>query len=292
MILDAHVHIKTGPVEQARFLRELRACGVDGAVMTSLRPLCFKVIGNTAPPKERLAHLLEWTKDAPTLFPFYYMDPTEPTAVRQVEMAVKAGVAGFKIICTHFHPGDRRAMRAYRAIAEAGKPLLFHSGILWDGKPSSKFNRPAEWEAMLEVPKLRFALAHISWPWVDECIAVYGKFQSAYSKRSDVSCEMFIDLTPGTPRIYREEALRKIFTIGYDVAKNVLFGTDGTTKWYPPDWAPYWIRRDNEIYDILAVDKATRRNVFHENLLRFLGRSGIEATPRAKTTPRPRRSSS
>lgn len=270
MILDAHVHIKEGPVEQEKFLGWLKACGVDGAVMISMRPKSFAAIGNVAAPEERLRNLLEWVRWQPMLFPFYYLDPTEEDALDQVEMAVKAKVAGFKVICNHFYPGDERAMPVYRAIAEARKPLLFHSGILWDGQPSSKFNRPSEWEAMLDVPKLRFALAHISWPWVDECVAVYGKFQSALGKRPDLSCEMFIDLTPGTPRIYRQDALTKVFTVGYDVRKNVLFGTDGTTKWYPTDWAPYWIRRDNEIYDVIEVGPETRENVFHRNLERFL----------------------
>ena len=283
MILDSHVHIKEGPVEPERFLRELKACGVDGAVMTSLRPKCFKAIGNVAPPRERLAHLLEWTKGAPTLFPFYYMDPTERDAVKQVKTAAKAGVRGFKIICNHFYPGDRRAMPTYRAIAETGRPILFHSGILWDGTPSSKYQRPSEWEAMLDVPRLKFALAHISWPWVDECVAVYGKFESALRKRPELSCEMFIDLTPGTPRIYREDALRKIFTVGYKVADNVLFGTDGTSKWYPPDWAPYWIRRDNEIYDAIGLATDVREKVFSGNLKRFLG---IEDAPPGAKAPR------
>ena len=284
MILDAHIHVKEGPVEQARFLRELKACGVDGAVVTSLRPRCFKAIGNTAPPRERLAHILEWTKGQPLLFPFYYLDPTEPTAIKQVRMAAKAGVAGFKIICTHFYPGDRRAMPTYCAIAQTGKPILFHSGILWDGTNSSKYQRPGEFEAMLDVPKVKFALAHISWPWVDECVAVYGKFLSALRKRPELSCEMFIDLTPGTPRIYREDALRKIFTVGYNVADNVLFGTDGTSVWYPPDWAPYWIKRDNEIYDSIGLAKDVREKVFGRNLKRFLGLEGasrLEKTPRA-----------
>ncbi len=280
MILDAHVHSKEGPVEQARFLAELKACGVDGAVITSLRPKCFKAVGHTASPEERLKLILEWTKGAPTLFPFYYLDPTEPSAVKQVKRASKAGIAGFKIICTHFYPGDRRAMETYAAIAETGRPILFHSGILWDGTNSSKYQRPSEFEAMLDVPKVKFALAHISWPWVDECIAVYGKFESALRTRGDLSCEMFIDLTPGTPRIYREEALRKIFTVGYQVADNVLFGTDGTTLWYPTDWAPYWIRRDNEIYDSIRLAKDVRRKVFTGNLKRFLGLDASRSTGR------------
>jgi predicted TIM-barrel fold metal-dependent hydrolase len=272
MVLDTHVHIHAGPVEQARFISQLTAAGVDGCVLLSTPPKCCSAVGATRQPADRLAHLLEWTKGQASLYPFYWVDPTEADAQEQVAQAVQAGVSGFKIMCNHFYPGDKQAMPTYHAIAQAGKPILFHSGILWDGRASSKFNRPSEWEAMLDVPKLRFALAHISWPWVDECLAVYGKFLSALRSRSDLSCEMFIDVTPGTPQIYRHEALTKLFTIGYDVKKNVLFGTDGVTQEYHPEWAASWIKRDNEIYDQLGLAAEIRQNVFNKNLLRFMGK--------------------
>jgi predicted TIM-barrel fold metal-dependent hydrolase len=205
------------------------------------------------------------------LYPFYWIDPTEGDALEQVRRAVLQGIKGFKVICNHFYPGDAKAMPVYRAIAEANRPLMFHSGILWDGTSSSKYNRPSEFEAMIDVPKLRFSLAHISWPWVDECLAVYGKFQHTRATRKDVSCEMFIDTTPGTPPIYRREALTKIFTIGYNVADNVWFGSDGCSSWYTMDWVPPLIKGDTEIYESIGLDAAARDKVFHKNLLRFIG---------------------
>ena len=63
-------------------------------------------------------------------------------------------------------------MEVFRTISQADRPILFHSGILWDGKPSGPYNHPAGFESLLEVDGLRFCLAHISWPWCDELIAV------------------------------------------------------------------------------------------------------------------------
>jgi predicted TIM-barrel fold metal-dependent hydrolase len=164
-------------------------------------------------------------------------------------------------------------MDIWRKIAAAGKPMLFHSGILWDGTVSSKYCRPVEFEAMLDVPKLRFALAHISWPWVDECLAVYGKFQQALAKRPELSCEMFIDCTPGTPPIYRKEALTKIWTIGYMLENNVLFGTDGGNRHYPREWKATRLAIDDAIYDELALKPEIRQKIYHGNLLRWLGKA-------------------
>ena len=98
-------------------------------------------------------------------------------------------------------------------------------------KPSSPFNRPAEFEALLAVKGLTFCLAHIGWPWCDEMIAVYGNSSTRTLKHADAG-EMFIDLTPGTPPIYRKEALTKLFTVGYDIEDNVIFGTDCTADDY------------------------------------------------------------
>jgi hypothetical protein len=123
----------------------------------------------------------------------------------------------------------------------------------------------------LDVPGLRFALAHIAWPWVDECIAVYGKVESARRRRSDLDVELFIDTTPGTPPIYRQEALTKLFTVGYDVAHNVFFGSDNHAGTYDADYARDWIARDRAILEALEVPPPTLDGVFGGNLLRFLG---------------------
>lgn len=162
-------------------------------------------------------------------------------------------------------------MEVYKAIAHYKKPILFHSGILWDGQPSSPYNRPAEFEVLLEIPGLKFCLAHVSWPWVDECIAVYGKFLNAYSRKTEAPVEMFIDITPGTPPIYREDALKKLFTVGYDIENNIIFGSDCSMDNYNSKWTSDWISRDVEIYGKLGLDAEIPGKVFYNNLLRFIG---------------------
>jgi predicted TIM-barrel fold metal-dependent hydrolase len=112
-------------------------------------------------------------------------------------------------------------------------------------------------------------MGHCSWPWHDECIAVYGKFLNYYLTRQ--SSEMFFDVTPGTPVIYREELLTKLFTVGYDVENNIMFGTDGTAHTYNPTWTKQWLDKDAEIFDRLGVGDELRQKLYHDNVLRFLG---------------------
>jgi predicted TIM-barrel fold metal-dependent hydrolase len=278
MILDGHVHIRDADGDPAALLDRMKAAGVDGASLISAAPACFA--RDAADPAGRLNDLLRWTEGAEHLFPLFWVDPFEDGAVEQVGMAAERGVAGFKIICDRFRAGDERPLDVFRAIAEAGKPVLCHAGILWDGKPSGPFCRPCNFEALIELDGLRFTLAHVAWPWIDECIAVYGKFLNARSNRSDLDVEMFIDLTPGTPPIYRRDALAKLFTVGYDIEHNVIFGTDCCANDYNVAWAQEWIARDNAIYEELGLSAETRRHIYAANLLRFLGASEEEVEHR------------
>ena len=56
-------------------------------------------------------------------------------------------------------------------------------------------------------------------------------------------------------------ALTKLFTIGYNVADNILFGTDNSTPEFRRDWAVQWINRDNGIYDELDLPAETREKI-------------------------------
>jgi predicted TIM-barrel fold metal-dependent hydrolase len=280
MILDGHIHIRDKNVNSAGFLKKLSSAKVTGGIIISLPPKAFPYVAPHLPSAERIENVLLWCESSETLYPFYWIDPMESDALAQVDMAADKGAAGFKIICGSYFPGDKTAMKVYAAIADTKLPILFHSGILWDGKPSSKYNRPAAFEELLTVKGLRFSLAHISWPWYDELLAVYGKFLNAHRTNPDSSSQMFIDTTPGTPRIYRKEALTKMFTIGYDIQNNVIFGSDSAVNQYNVKWVQEWIKLDKEIFKQLNLNTNIINDIFSENLRRFVGISPIKADKR------------
>jgi len=271
MILDGHIHIRDGKEDREDFSRKLRSASVDGGIVVSLPPAAFETVAHSLPPAKRLDNLFFWCESGPNLYPFYWVDPLADDALGQVAMATKRGVVGFKVICDRYYPRHDRAMEVFKAIAQANRPILFHSGILWDGKPSSDYNRPGQFEALLEVDGLRFCLAHMSWPWCDELIAVYGKFQNAHTRRPDLSVEMFTDTTPGTPPVYRHDVLARLFKSEYDVEHHVIFGTDCYVNDYNVQWARGWISRDKDIFNQLGLSKEATDGVFAENLKRFVG---------------------
>ena len=277
MIIDCHVHTSPKPQPKEDFIKALDAAGVEKAVLFSFSPASFcraeskegAIFGKPMAPAAALAQVTEWAAFSGRIIPFYWIDPMEEDAFAQVDKAVAAGIAGFKVICNRHFPGDKKPMEVWERIAKANKPILFHSGILYGNGPWSQFNRPVGFEPLLEIPRLRFALAHVSWPWCDENLAVYGFWQSR-KEHGTTSAEMFIDTTPGTPHIYRREVFNKIYNIGYDIENNVIFGTDCTNDKYSSDYAKSIFAMDKDALDNAGVSQDKRDKYYGKNILRFL----------------------
>ena len=271
-IYDMHIHSRPGDAAPDALLEKMETAGVYGGVLLSAAPPEYQQ-GQYIfhlPYRERIRHLFQWTQPSQgRLFPFLWVHPFEKDAVEIIRDAAREGVMGYKMICDSFPVYAPESLKTMEAIAETGLPILFHSGILYGRHPSAQFNRPANWEYLLPYPGLRFAMGHCSWPWHDECIALYGEFQA--NRLRGPGGEMYLDLTPGTPPIYRRELLTKLYTVGYDVENNIVFGTDNSTD-YHADYTQEWLRRDQEIFDELGLTQKQREKIYEKNLMRFLGK--------------------
>lgn len=268
---DVHVHSeKTGPDPKA-LIEKLEEAGLYGCCVFSNEPREFNATTGSD-FEERLDSVLACTKGyEDRLFPVLWIHPYEENVLEKVHIAAERGICAFKIICNSFYVYEEPCMNVLREIASLDKPVFFHSGILWDSQNSSKYNQPLNWEALIDIEGLRFSMGHCSWPWTDDCIALYGKFLNALTTRK--SAEMFFDMTPGTPVIYRKNLLEKLFLSGYDVGHNIMFGTDCTANFYNSSWAQKWLKIDGQIMDEIGISKEVRKHLYHDNLLRFLGKS-------------------
>ena len=272
MILDCHIHTNDPSIPPEEFASRLDRAGVDGGILFSLCPPSFdNEIAQPGDARKRIEQVIQYCRGLDQVHPFFFIDPMEPDALEQVDMAVEAGIHGFKAICCHHYPQDDRAMKVWSHIANAGKPLLLHSGILYNNGPSANFNRPGNFEDLILIPGLRFALAHISWPWCDELISVFGKWNYlAVESCSGVTSQMYVDVTPGTPPSYRREALSKLLQVGYPTMNShVIFGTDGATD-YRISHIQEMIARDRGIYQELEIAQPVQEQIFSKNLLDFL----------------------
>ena len=267
MRLDGHIHIMDPAAAPGKtFPQRLHAAGCDGGVVISLPPPGYNRIAQGF--AERLDNLGRWCAAGTSLHGLLWIDPRDPEVFAQIDTALAAGVRGFKVICDRFYPYDPKAMAVFRRIAETGTPVLLHSGVLGDGKFSSHYNRPIGFECLIEIPKLRFALAHLGWPWCDEYLALFLMFQSKEASDPDAP-KMFLDNTAGTPHIYRQEALRRLDEV-CRIRERMFFGSDLLVEDYREKRSAELMARDDRIYRELGWDETAIDHVYHRNLMTFL----------------------
>ncbi len=134
MLFDTHVHIDNFAKPQpGRLLKSMDESGIDRMALFAEEPAYFETdpLRLAQYNRDRLERLLQWCHlSGGRLVPIYFLNPIEKDAISQCDQALEAGAAGFKIICETFYPGDERAMPVYQYISDAGKAILFHSGIL------------------------------------------------------------------------------------------------------------------------------------------------------------------
>ena len=218
MYNDCHVHCTT-PVDGGDLLRRMDECEMDKALVCAMQ---VRTAADFAPSIDAITRTC--AADLERLIGFAWVEPTLPEAVDHVRIAVDRGLRGVKMIPDHWYPYEERLFPVYEEIQRARKPILFHSGILFLNMDSSRFCRPVNFEAMLHFPKVKFALAHIGWPWTDECIAVFGRMRAGVHLGEVDECQMYIDITRGTPDDYRVDALRK--ALNYAGPERLMYGSD------------------------------------------------------------------
>ncbi|MBR7130769.1 MAG: hypothetical protein IKC82_02105 [Lentisphaeria bacterium] len=292
IIYDGHIHIGVNrPMDPAKFLADSARAGIGGGLVLSPPPVGLPdAHGVDIPAKERMIMTRDFCEACgKTFFPCFWIDPIEKDAVSQVKLARQMGMRALKVICSHHAPSA--GLPVYQEAAKYDLPILFHSGILWDGMESGKYNRPCEFECLQEVYGIRFALAHIAWPWTDECVALFGKLQNGcrnYGRKVD----FFIDASPGTPDIYRKQVFRNFAFLGYDLTDRLISGIDSNIHNYNWEWGKYMLEFDRKMFadlneefrnfnGYLALEsfRGSERpdlnrlfeNSIHKNLLRFIG---------------------
>jgi predicted TIM-barrel fold metal-dependent hydrolase len=175
-----------------------------------------KRIGNDA--------VLKAARENPdVLIPFGSVDPHKgKLGVREARALIEAGVRGFKFHpnTQAFWPNDREHYPLYETIAEAGLIALFHSGTtgIGAGMPGGggvrlKYSNPILLDDVAaDFPALDIIIAHPSFPWQDEALAVAVHKPNVY-----------IDLSGWSPKYFPENLIRYTNTLLKD---KMLFGSD------------------------------------------------------------------
>lgn len=192
------------------------------------------------------------------LIPFASVDPHKgKLAVREVHELIEAGARGFKFHpnTQAFWPGDRDHYPIYQPIADAGLIALFHSGTtgIGAGMPGGggvrlKYSNPMSVDDVAaDFPGLNIILAHPSFPWQDEALAIAVHKPNVY-----------IDLSGWSPKYFPENLIRYTNT---QLKHKMLFGSD-----YPLITPDRWLRD----FANLPIKDEVRPLVLKENAARLL----------------------
>ncbi len=221
MIIDAHLHC-SGQETTIEILHALDKAGIDKAVLLAPFLTPPYSLNNPASLREATRHLGALIHGhADRLIGFAVVNPCHPTAPEDLQNAVTLGLKGVKLVPSGWYPYEETAHRIYAEAVSLKIPILFHSGIYIDGK-SGRYCRPAYYEAVRDHPDLKVALAHLSWPWCDEAIAL-GVIDRIAGLPGAESPFRF-DLSFGPPPAYRQEVLsRALDVLGPD---RLQYGSD------------------------------------------------------------------
>ena len=195
------------------------------------------------------------------LIPFASIDPHKgKLGVREARrlIAEYPALRGFKFHpnTQAFWPNDRAHYPLYEAIAAAGKIALFHTGQtgIGAGMPGGggvrlKYSNPmAVDDVAADFPDLNIILAHPSFPWQEEALAVATHKPNVY-----------IVLSGWSPKYFPEILIRYTNTL---LREKMLFGSD-----FPLITPDRWLAD----FEALAIRDEVRPLVLKQNAARLLG---------------------
>jgi uncharacterized protein len=226
--------------------------------------VAFMIDATTAtgepPPvsNEEIAELA--AEHADVVIPFASIDPHSGAAgVRAVRRLVDHhGVRGFKFHPNQqaFFPNDPEYHPLYRAMADTGLPVVFHSGHtgVGAGQPGGggirlKFSNPLFLDDVaVDFPEMPIVIAHPSFPWQDEALSV------ALHKT-----KVHIDLSGWSPKYFPANLVQYANTLLKD---RVLFGSD-----YPVITPDRWLAD----FEQLEIKPEVRPLILKDNAVRLLG---------------------
>ncbi len=113
----------------------------------------------------------------------------DPTVLDEAldELEKAHGSYGMKAIAVSpsaqdFHPSDSRAMQVFSEAVRLRKPVFLQQGIHFNAAAKMEFARPSLLdEVARDLPQLRMVIAHMGYPWIDECVVLLGKHPHVFA---------------------------------------------------------------------------------------------------------------
>lgn len=239
--------------ETAQYYRDRRMAAVVFPVDSA------RHMGDSAVPNTDVSAAAQRHPDV--FIPFASIDPLRAGAVEEAEdLIVNHGVRGFKFHASvqGFAPDEAAAYRLYEVIAAHRSIALFHSGQTGIGRnlPGGggvrlAWSNPMYLDSIaVDFPDLTLIIAHPSFPWQAEALAVARHKQN-----------VFIDLSGWSPKYFEDQLVHHANTM---IGDKVLFGSDFPVL-TPDRWLADFAVRD--------FRDSVRSGILKDNAARVLGLS-------------------
>lgn len=220
---------------------------------------CSADCGTAAISNEEIRKIVD---SAPDFYiGFASVDPRMDHAAENLEYAFNVlKLSGLKINTAklHIYPNDGRLWKLYEVCRTYHKPIIFHAGVSLETNAMSKFARPVEFEEVaIRFPDVKICLAHFGWPWVEETASLLIRFPNVYTN----TAMMYMD---GPQQLFEKVFHVDLgkYWLDHNFADKVMFGSDS------PRIRPVRSKRG---LDALEMEESTRRKVYHDNAVEFLG---------------------
>jgi len=192
---------------------------------------------------------------------FGSVDPWKGKAAEReiARCSEELGLIGMKFMpnMQQFYPNDERFYPLWETAQEHGMVVLIHSGTtgVGAGRPGGggvklKYSRPIPYidDVAADFPELRIIMAHPSWPWQDEQLAMLVHKPNVY-----------MDLSGWSPKYFQPSLVQYANTLAQD---KVLFGSD-----YPVMMPERWLRD----FEQAGFSDEVKEKILLRNAARLLG---------------------
>jgi predicted TIM-barrel fold metal-dependent hydrolase len=225
-LIDVHTHTSGSEFDGSPndVVHTMDACGVEQAFcfapLLSVHGLHLtdQHMDDVRRHNDYIAHFCAASSER--LLAFAVLNPNPALANGDAEGAVslmvgearrcyhELGIRGVKMVPDCWSPDDEHLLALWSSLAELGMYVAFHAGIFLDER-SSRFCRPAGYEGLHRVPGFHGHLAHLGWPWVDECVATLAMETFHATEGAKDRWQLKADRAFGSPPDWQIDSLRK-----------------------------------------------------------------------------------
>lgn len=258
MIIDTHTHIYNQ--------KDLKSYLLKAKNRVSKIFIMHEPIGIGGDSRVSLEQLLEFVSRNTNLFLLGSIDMTENVGeqLKKLEKLLQRNkIIGIKLYpgYQYFYPFDRKIYPIAKLCQKYKKPLVFHSGDVYDpkGKAILKYSHPIYVDELaVKFPELKLVICHFGFPYLLETASIVCKNKNIYTDISGTitngksSKEEIRALT----HQYKKD-LEKVFVYFPEVKEKVMFGTDYWRESTPLNQVEPYIKVVEQIFN-----QKEQKNVF------------------------------